>query len=108
MVRWLWTRRVEVEPNLNYQEKTRYFEDGLRKIDFVFAYRKELDEEKEAENYKLRQRFLKKLINEGIEIEDTAGHEKIENDFRKNTGCFRSWINCKTFFSKYIGFFQKN
>ena len=61
---------------IKYQNQTRYFCDGRRKIDFVIAYRKNTEENLESGNAELRNKFVRKLRNMGIEVEDTGCEDR--------------------------------
>ena len=54
------------------QQSTRFFDDGIKKIDFILAYRKAVDEDIERENRRQRDVLKTNLRKMGINIEDTG------------------------------------
>ncbi len=51
-------------------KKSLYFEDGIRKIDYVLAYVVEEDEEDREKNEAKRKKFMQSLVQEGLEYEE--------------------------------------
>ena len=50
--------------------KSLFFDDGERRIDYVLAYVEEEDEEERSKNSGKREFFLNNLKNQGLELED--------------------------------------
>ena len=54
------------------QNRSLFFEDGKRRIDYVLAYVKENDNEKEEENSTKRELFLKNLEGQRLQLEHAS------------------------------------
>ena len=60
------------EPN-----KSLYFEDGERRIDYVLAFTEEEDEEDRQKNSAKREIFLNNLKHQGLELEEAISSKVI-------------------------------
>ena len=62
------------------QGRRLFFEDGLRRIDFVLVWREDVkDPDKAAEKVQCRKIFERNLEEEGLEIEHDVKVRRIEN-----------------------------
>lgn len=52
------------------QNKSLFFDDGERRIDYVLAYVEEEDEEERSKNSEKRRLFLDNLKGQGLELEE--------------------------------------
>eukprot|EP00794_Sanderia_malayensis_P008843 gene8843-9791_t len=60
--------------------KTLFFEDGVRKIDYVLVYTLEEDEDDRAEQQARRDKFIENMKDEGLEIEEAVSSKDSGKD----------------------------
>ena len=60
------------DENISVHEKSLglYFEDGVRKIDFIIAFKSEEDDDNEKQQQNMRNVYFKNLKEKGVEIEE--------------------------------------
>ena len=57
--------------------KTLFFDDGIRRIDYVLAYDDEEDEEELQKNSDMRKEFLENLLHQGLQYEEALSTKVI-------------------------------
>ncbi|XP_065066302.1 anoctamin-4-like isoform X2 [Rhopilema esculentum] len=60
--------------------KTLFFDDGIRRIDYVLAYDDEEDEEELQKNSEMRKVFLENLVHQGLQVEEALSTKDSPRD----------------------------
>lgn len=56
-------------PEIDRRAGYSYFDDGLRRVDFVIEYIEEKDDEERTKNSEIRQKYFSNLEQKGLELE---------------------------------------